>query len=137
MTNNVFQRVVNLRKQARGWGFFYATPLDHLKALACEVGELKVAVSRFQHQRQAPAGCVRADVVDEIGDVLFTAVALCHTVGVDPEKALMQACQKFNTRFNVAAQFARKANFSQSSPPPPDIWLAFWKQAKTLIKYGR
>jgi len=38
-------------------------------------------------------------VVEEIGDILFSAVNIARFLKVDPENALHRACEKFIRRF--------------------------------------
>jgi len=51
-----------------------------------EVGELKQAATHNEKK-------------EESGDLLFTAVNICRMLGVEPESALLEACNKFEKRF--------------------------------------
>jgi len=56
-----------------------------------ELAELRAAVARGR----------REEVEDELGDVLFAAVAVGRKAGLDPELALRRAVGKFRRRFAV------------------------------------
>jgi MazG family protein len=56
-----------------------------------ELAELRAAVARGQ----------RAEIEEELGDVLFAAVAVGRKAGLDPELALRRAVGKFRRRFAV------------------------------------
>jgi MazG family protein len=62
-----------------------------LSKLDEELAELRAAVARGQ----------RAEIEDELGDVLFAAVAVGRKAGLDPELALRRAVGKFRRRFAV------------------------------------
>lgn len=50
----------------------------------------------------------QADIEEELGDVLFSAVNVARFANVDPEKALYGACEKFISRFKVMEIIAKK-----------------------------
>ncbi len=56
-----------------------------------ELAELRSAVARGQPR----------EIEDELGDVLFAAVAVGRKAGLDPELALKRALGKFRRRFAV------------------------------------
>lgn len=49
----------------------------------------------------------REAVADELGDVLFTVVNIARFAGVDAEKALSDACEKFTGRFERVEDLAK------------------------------
>ena len=72
-------------------GFDWPDAGGALLKLEEEVAELRAAV----------AGGQRAQIEDELGDVLFSAVNVARKQGLDPELALRRAIAKFRRRFVV------------------------------------
>ena len=57
-------------------------------------------------------GLDRADrdtTIEELGDVLFSAVCVAEKAGIDPEMALHRACEKFIGRFSAMEQGAHRS----------------------------
>ena len=75
-------------------------------------------------------------VTEEIGDLLFAAANLARKAGVDPEKALTDATDKYIVRFaSVEAQAAENGrDMADMTPAELDI---LWKNAKKLTKNAK
>lgn len=43
---------------------------------------------------------ITSDTKEEMGDCLFSLIALCHELGIDPESALDLALSKYKRRFD-------------------------------------
>jgi len=70
-----------------------------------------------------------AEVEDEVGDLLFTAVNLARKLSVDPEEALRKANDKFEKRFRAMESKGHKLddmNLGQLE--------TVWQQAKAATK---
>jgi len=79
-------RAAKVQRRAAGWGFEWRTGEAALAALRDEVEELASAASS-------------ADAEEEIGDVLFSTVALATKLGVDAETALRRTIRGFAERY--------------------------------------
>jgi MazG family protein len=79
-------RAAKVQRRAAGWGFEWRTREGAMGALREEVAELERA--------QDPA-----NIEEEIGDVLFSTVALARRLGVDPEGALRRTTTTFAERY--------------------------------------
>jgi MazG family protein len=75
--------------KAAATGFDWPDAPAAMAKLDEEVAELRDAVAAGQHAR----------IEDELGDVLFSAVAVGRKAGLDPELALRRALAKFRRRF--------------------------------------
>lgn len=75
-------------------------------------------------------------IEEEIGDLLFAAANLARKAGVDPEKALTAATDKYIARFaSVEAQAAGSGrDMADMTPAELDI---LWKNAKKLTKNAK
>lgn len=71
--------------------FDFADAEEVLVKLEEETNELKAAISSEN----------KADIDEEFGDLLFTAVSLARKLGIDAEESLTKASEKFIRRFSV------------------------------------
>ena len=77
-------------------------PITHALDLASEVGELaKEVLLATDYGRHAAQ--FRPDLAGELGDALYSLLALAEVCGVDAEDALGEALEKYERR---VAQFA-------------------------------
>jgi tetrapyrrole methylase family protein/MazG family protein len=89
-------RAAKVQRRAAGWGFEWRSTAAAVEALREEVDELAEA--------QDPD-----EIEAEVGDVLFAAVAVARTHGVDAESALRRTVRTFSQRYErfVALAAAR------------------------------
>jgi tetrapyrrole methylase family protein/MazG family protein len=71
--------------------FDFADADEVLVKLEEETNELKTAITSGD----------KADIDEEFGDLLFTAVSLARKLGIDAEESLTKASEKFIGRFAV------------------------------------
>ena len=83
-----------LTRRAAQVGFDWERLEDVLAKLDEEVAELRTAVAVENRDR----------LEDEVGDLLFVAVNVARTLGVDPEVALRRTNRKFVERFRAIEQ---------------------------------
>lgn len=91
-------RADKLARKAASVGFVWAETDDVLAKVDEELGEVRGAL----------ASGVRAEVEDEIGDLLFTVANLARHVGIDPEASLQAANRKFERRFRFVERALRE-----------------------------
>ncbi|AQU77854.1 MULTISPECIES: nucleoside triphosphate pyrophosphohydrolase [Planococcus] len=95
------------------------------------------AWDKFQEElkefQQEIANGSKARQLDELGDLLFTLVNLARFFDLSPEEAMMQANQKFKSRFHYVEQQVTQGtgDFSDYSLEQLDV---FWNQAKLLAR---
>ena len=83
-------RAVKLQKRAARVGFDWNDASGVLDKVAEEADELRGALWQ---------GAGREELIDELGDLLFTCANLARHLAVDPEAALRRANRKFERRF--------------------------------------
>ena len=79
-------RAAKVQRRAAGWGFEWRSVDGAIEALREEVDELAAADDP-------------AHVEEEIGDVLFAAVAVARKHGIDAESALRRTVRVFSARY--------------------------------------
>jgi tetrapyrrole methylase family protein/MazG family protein len=82
-------RAAKVQRRAAGWGFEWRSAGSALAALREEVEELTGAIEAGDEE----------NTEEEIGDVLFSVVALARKVGVDGETALRRTIRGFAQRY--------------------------------------
>jgi MazG family protein len=92
-------RKVQRRAAAMGFDYLQLPPvIEHLEQELAELVEIAV--------EPAPESEPDPRAVDEIGDVLFSAVNVARRLNVDPELALRQTARKFVARVERAEELA-------------------------------
>jgi tetrapyrrole methylase family protein/MazG family protein len=105
-------RAAKVQRRAAGWGFEWRTSEAALAALRDEVEELASAASP-------------ADVEGEIGDVLFSTVALARKLGVDAETALRRTIRGFSERYERAMVSAAERGLDVASMGDEELGQLF------------
>ncbi|HBO16127.1 MAG TPA: nucleoside triphosphate pyrophosphohydrolase [Porticoccaceae bacterium] len=98
-------RAIKLQKRAAKVGFDWDDLTDVVAKVREELGELDDAVLSGK-----PSA-----VEDEFGDLLFTCMNLARHLGVDPERSLRGANQKFTRRFQEMESQSRDRTLSACS----------------------
>lgn len=114
-----------LTRKAAKVGFTWARPAEVIEKIEEELGEL----------REATAGCDRAAVEEEFGDLLFTVANLGRVLDIDPELALAAANRKFERRFDA---IERALAAQGRTPAESDLaeMDRLWDQAKAAERTG-
>lgn len=116
-------RSAKVQKKAAQVGFDWTDPMDAIKKLPEETGELLEAM-----EGQDPAA-----VDEEMGDLLFAAVNVARLLGRDPEALLHKATEKFMARFAAmeARILAEGKDFSNMTLEEMD---AYWDNVKAELQ---
>ena len=75
----------------------------------------------------------RTNVREELGDVLFAAVAVARFAGIDPEEALQEASDKYISRFSHVEEGAL-AQGRELADMSLEEMIALWQEAKKQKK---
>ena len=108
-------RAEKIQSKAAKDGFDWEDWRGPREKLNEEIGELDEAIA---------AG---GDIESELGDVLATVVNLARHLGIDPEKALGGACDRFVARYSRMEELTGDKPLAEHSP---DEREAFWEKAK-------
>ena len=75
----------------------------------------------------------KAQLEEEIGDLLFSCVNVARLSGVSSELALQAACEKFISRFAYMEQKAAEQNRELDRMTLPEM-DELWEEAKEIAK---
>ena len=76
----------------------YFPPLEMLARLTEELGELARALSYQTGFKKLKEGETADDVADELCDVIFVAVCLANSLGIELDAAFAAAMEKYRVR---------------------------------------
>lgn len=97
-------RADKIQRQAAKVGFDWDALSDAAKKISEEEAELSAAIAAND----------RANIVEELGDLLFAVVNVARKLDIDPEEALTQATDKFQTRFTAVEALANARSISMA-----------------------
>lgn len=89
-------RAEKVQKKAAKVGFDWPDVSGALEKISEETEELRQAIKNQDQE----------NIIEEIGDLIFSTVNTARFVGVDPEEAAHKACEKFIKRFKFLEQAA-------------------------------
>lgn len=95
LTVRGFQQAVDESIHALGG---YWPPLANLARLFEECGELARSINQRYGPKRSKPGEVEADISEELGDVLYVALALANNLEVDATTSLARAINKARQR---------------------------------------
>ncbi|GGG49155.1 nucleoside triphosphate pyrophosphohydrolase [Pseudohongiella nitratireducens] len=112
-------RAGKLQKRAASIGFDWAD----------EKGVLKKVEEEWQELEEALASADQDAVTHELGDMLFTCVNLARHLRIDPESALRQANNRFESRFRLVEEQAKATDQALDELDESQL-DAMWQRAK-------
>lgn len=116
-------RAGKVQGRARHVGFDWPDISGAVQALDSETAELK----------QAIAAGDAAQMEEELGDLLFSAVNVSRFVDIDAEQALTGSTDKFIRRFAKVEQLATERGVDMTSASLEEL-DALWAEAKALLR---
>jgi tetrapyrrole methylase family protein/MazG family protein len=111
-----------LNKKAAKAGFDWPADEGALEKIAEEARELAMAVA-YGDQDEAQV---------ELGDLLFALTVVGRRLGLEPERALHAANQRFRQRFTLMEERATREKRALDTLSAED-WLAWWADAKSAL----
>ena len=108
-------RAAKVQRRAAGWGFEWRSPQSALAALREEVDELASAIEADD----------AANAEEEIGDVLFSVVAVARKLGVDGESALRRTIRGFGERYERFAGVAAERGLDVDAMSEDEVRTLF------------
>ena len=102
-------------REARDWKQFH-TPRQVAAALAIEAGELQQAMlwkTDAEVDAGLAEGTLKAEISDEIADVLSFALLLAHDLGLDPAELIARKLSKNEQRYPVEKSRGRATKYDR------------------------
>ncbi|MDD2868528.1 nucleoside triphosphate pyrophosphohydrolase [Neomegalonema sp.] len=121
-------RAEKIQKRAARVGFDWPDPEGAREKMMEEIEEVRAEIAPG-----ASPGAPSAALVDEMGDLLFSAVNWSRMLGVDPEEALRAATRKFEARFRRVEAIAA-AQGAGMKGQRIDVLEGWWREAKRAEK---
>lgn len=112
-------RATKIQKKAAKIGFDWDSVDGALDKVIEETQELKTAITNKDVANQS----------EELGDLLFSVVNVSRFIGVDSEKALYDACDKFTHRFSQVEDLAASRNIDMKSASLSEL-DSLWDEVK-------
>lgn len=118
-------RADKVQKKASKVGFDWDSVDGAFDKVNEELQELKEAVAKGD----------KANIREELGDLLFSVVNISRFVGVDSEEALTGSTDKFIDRFAKVEQMAKERNLDMKNTELSEL-DKLWSLAKDVSKKG-
>ena len=116
-------RSEKIQRKSAKVGFDWDNVYGALDKLSEEFSELKVAIEHGTVENQT----------EELGDLLFSAVNVSRFLGVDCEKALYQACDKYINRFSMVEQLSLERGIDMKNADISEL-DSLWEEVKIKLK---
>jgi uncharacterized protein YabN with tetrapyrrole methylase and pyrophosphatase domain len=105
---------------AKNFGFYWEGDHQILEQIRSECLEIEEA---WQQQD-------RANLQEEVGDLLQAAISLAVFYGLDPTETLKKSTQKFQQRFDLLVKLAQEEGYQDFHQQPIKLQLAYWDRVK-------
>ena len=121
---DIFNRIIQLDKMATDYGFTWSHYSQLIAQLLSECQEVEEVIGD---------PLKREHLEDELGDLMFTAIALCVFCQFDPTSTLDKSLHKFEKRFNKMQEIVSQSGYTSLQQQPMDVLKTFWEQAKRAV----
>lgn len=121
---DLLERVVALENEASEFGFEWETTTQIMAQIQSECHEVN------EHLLQGASPVNKAELQEEIGDLLHAVFSLCVFCKLDPKETLQQTLDKFAGRLNAVKDIAREEGIGNLAGYPFDELMAIWQKAK-------
>lgn len=115
-------RAQKVGKRAMRAGMDFRCAEDAVATIGNEKAELDEAIASGD----------KANIEEEIGDLLFSCVNAARHLGVDAELALKSATEKFIKRFSITEELVASENIDMKTLPIEELDI-YWDKAKKII----
>lgn len=122
---DLFNKVISLDQAATEFGFTWEHHSQLMEQLLSECEEVNEVIDHPH---------LRTHLEDELGDLIFTAIALCVFCKFDPKTTLDKSLDKFQNRFTALKEIVQAEGLTTLHNQSMDVLKAFWDRAKQQSK---
>lgn len=115
-------RAQKVGKRAMRAGMDFRCAEDAVACIGGEKAELDAAIASGN----------KADIEEEMGDLLFSCVNAARHLGIDAELALKSATEKFIKRFSFTEDLVSEKKLDMKNLPIEELDI-YWDKAKSII----
>ena len=119
--NHTLQRLINLEKDARDFGFDWPNEDMIIDQVISECHEIRDASNRDHLQ-------------EEIGDLILTAISLCMFAGFEVDETLAKVHDKFARRMQALKDITHKQGLDNLQGQSMEFMLKLWDKVKSKEK---
>ncbi len=119
---NVIEVIVQQEKIANDFGFCWENIDQVLEQIKSECNEVKFAWLKGD----------KANLEEEIGDLINATLSLTVFCELDPVEVLSQNNKKFQERFDTVVALAKKDGLETLKGQPLTVLLSYWEKAKQM-----
>lgn len=120
---DIFDRLVQLEREAVEFGFKWETTEQILAQIRSEITEIEVHL-QDQHQEK---------LREEIGDLLHAVFSLCVFCQLDPQMTLIHSIEKFARRFQMVKKLAMENGLSSLQGKSFSDLMYYWECSKKIV----
>lgn len=121
---DLFDKVITLDKAATEFGFTWEHHSQLMEQLLSECEEVNEVIDHPES---------RHHLEDELGDLIFTAIALCVFCKFDPKTTLDKSLIKFQKRFSAMKEIVFSEGLTTLNNQSMDVLKTFWDKAKQRV----
>lgn len=125
---DLLEKVVVLESDADMFGFRWENTAQIMAQIESECLEIR------EHLDGEPTANNRAELQEEIGDLLHAVFSLIVFCKLSPKQTLEQTLNKFESRLNNVKQLAKERGLDTLNGFSFDELMLLWDQAKQLHK---
>ena len=114
-------RAQKVGKRAMRAGMDFRCAEDAVACISAEKAELDKAIQNND----------KANMEEELGDLLFSCVNAARHLGIDAEQALRASTDKFIKRFSITEELVRKESLDMKNLPIEELDV-YWDKAKNI-----
>ena len=115
-------RAQKVGKRAMRAGMDFRCAEDSIACITNEKAELDAAIIKGD----------KAEIEEELGDLLFSCVNAARHLGIDAEQALKNSTEKFIRRFSVTEDLVRNDDIDMKSLTIEELDV-YWDKAKNIL----
>lgn len=120
-TNSLLRKIEKLELEAKEFGFYWENLNQLIEQVQSECLEIQEAWNKNDPSH----------LQEEVGDLIQAAISLSIFCGLDPYETLLKSIQKFQKRYSVLVDMARRDGYNHLRGQSLEVLMKYWNLAKT------